>query len=126
MPGVRLSNSRGKEAGTAGVFNKAQRLGVAGATGERQTDVQRPGEMARGWVTHLHVPYRTQGLSLEVTGSLGTFQAPLLFEQRRHVVRPVFLIDHSQLCGMAVLCLAPLQQIPYPWWLCFEPSGHLL
>lgn len=56
MPGARLSNSRGKEAEMAGVFNEAQRLGVAGATGERQTDVQRPGEMARGWVTHLHVP----------------------------------------------------------------------
>lgn len=36
MPGARLSNSRGKEAETADMFNEAQRLGVAGATGERQ------------------------------------------------------------------------------------------
>ena len=56
MPGARLSNGRGKEAGTASALNGAQRLGVAGATGERQTDRERPGGMARGWPTHLHVP----------------------------------------------------------------------
>ena len=56
MPGARLSNSRGQEAGTASALNDAQRLGVAGVTGERQTDGERPGGVARGWLTHLDVP----------------------------------------------------------------------
>lgn len=38
---------------------------------ETKRVVERLGEAARGWVTSLHVPRSSQGLNLEVTGSLG-------------------------------------------------------
>lgn len=45
MPGARLSNGRGKEAGTASALNGAQRLRVA----EPQVRDRRPGKGLDGW-----------------------------------------------------------------------------
>lgn len=67
------------------MFKEAHRLGVAGATSVRETDVERLGEVAKGWVTCLHTPCRNQGWTLEVTGSQGKD-----FKQKRDVVRLVF------------------------------------
>lgn len=69
--------------------------------------------------TGLPMPWKSQGLGLEMTGSLGKG-----FKQRRETVRLVFPVGHSRLRGVRLLCVAPLLQCwPALGWFVLNGQG---
>lgn len=120
MPGARLSNSRGKEAGTAGVFNEAQRLGVAGAT-------YRGLERWPGVGSHASMCSEDPGLEPGGDGEPGDLPGSASLRAEKACGQTsVSNRSLSALWDGCSLLGSPSAKIPYPWWLCFEPSGHLL